>query len=189
MENEESLIKRLRNGDYKAMRPILEKYQDYVYTLVVQIVKDKPEAQDLTQEVFIKVYKKIDTFKGNSKFSTWLYTVTYRTCLNFLEKKKIIYNMTELDASNKTEVDEKFFQDEIEIPQDPDIKRVLWGAIDSIPYNQGLVITLFYLQQFSVKEIAGLLELSENTVKTNLFRGRNSIKQVLLKRYSEEELL
>jgi len=189
MEDESILIRRLKNGDTKAMQPLMEKYQDYIYTLIIQIVKSSFIAEELTQDVFIKIYKKIDSFKGDAKFSTWIYTIAYRTGLNHLDKKKIVFNISELNDKDENIVSgENSFSESLFL-HDSEVNKILWTAIDSIPLNQGIVITLHYLQQFSVKEIAEMMDVPENTIKTNLFRGRSSLKSILSKKFSEEELL
>ena len=79
-------IVRLRRKDPRAIRELVEKHQDYIYTIAIRIVKNKELAEEVTQDVFVKVMKKMHTFKGTSKFSTWLFTIAYRTSLNYLEK-------------------------------------------------------------------------------------------------------
>ena len=91
MNSEKDLIERLQEGDVKAMEPLMQLHQDYVFTIAMQMVKSSSVAEELTQDVFIKVFRKIATFHEKSKVSTWLYTITYRTCLNYLEKKKIVF--------------------------------------------------------------------------------------------------
>lgn len=189
MERELELIKKLQSGNTQAMQPLMEKYQDYVYTLLIQIVKSKRVAEDLTQDVFIKIYKRINTFKAESKFSTWIYTIAYRTGLNYLDKKKIIFNVSDLGEEETYNVPDDDIQNALNFLQQKDLSKLLWQAIDELPVNQGLVISLFYLQQFSVREISQMLDISDNTVKTNLFRGRNAIKSQLSKSFTVEELL
>ena len=191
MQKEKQIIDQLKDGDLTAMKALMEIHQDYVYTLVFQMVKSHAVAEEITQDVFIKVYKKIDTYQEKSKFTTWLYTISYRTCLNYLEKKKIVFNLTEIEKSNNANDNSFTYLSSIEsdgIREDSDLKNILWEAIDSIPQTQGVIITLFYLQQFSVNEIANMMDVPQNTIKINLFRGRKSLKEVLQKNYSQEEL-
>lgn len=192
MKNELQVIRKLKCGNLNAIKELMEIHQDYVYTLVYQMLKSHLAAEEITQDVFIKVYKKINTYQERSKFTTWLYTITYRTCLNYLEKKKIVFNITEIENSNKETDNTLDFLSSIETNSsnvDSELKNILWTAIDSIPQTQGVVITLYYLQQFSVNEIAKMMSVPQNTIKINLFRGRKSLKEVLLKNFSQEELL
>lgn len=195
MIEESQLIKRLKTGDLKAMKQLMSIHQNYVYTLALQMVKSSVAAEELTQDVFIKVFKKINDFQERAKFTTWLYTITYRTCLNYLEKKQIVFS----ESSLQNETDQEFLNDDINLKDinrnefekafDTERQKIVWQAIDSLPVQQGIIIALHYLQQFTVQEIAGLMQVPENTVKTHLFRGRKGLRTELLKNYSQEELL
>ena len=197
--DELQIISRLKRGNYDALKLLMEQYQDYVYSLARRIVKNPEIAEELTQDVFIKVYQKVNTYQYQSKFSTWLYTIAYRTCLNYTGKKKIIF--TEGELSSQTAMDkntESYLSqidynsskktDQLDVP-DSETKEILWNAIDSLNIQQGLVITLFYLQELSISEIAGLMQAPVNTIKTHLHRGRRNLKEVLLKQYVSEDLL
>lgn len=191
---EKQLINRLKNGDVQALKQLIRAYQDFVYTLAFQMVKSVPVAEELTQDVFIKVFKKIGTFAGKSKFSTWLYTITYRSCLNFLEKKQIVFSISEVENKSATEGNDHLFNNADEVEEDfsyeeNEKQKILWAAIDSLPMQQGIIITLHYLQQFSIREISEMLGVPVNTIKTHLFRGRSLLKSILLKKYSQEDLL
>jgi RNA polymerase sigma factor (sigma-70 family) len=197
--NENELVRNLKNGDLAALKRLIEKYQDYVYTIVFQIVKNNELAEEITQDVFIKVHQKIDTFEERAKFSTWLFTITYRLALNQVNKKNI--TVTESDYhSNSDESESPIDTIQFDVDQQIDFSRyyeydskevqdILWDAIDRLNLQQGLIISLFYLQQFSVVEISDILEISANTVKTQLFRGRNNLKKMLLKNFTPEDLL
>lgn len=195
MISEKSIIDRLKNGESKAMEDLLKIHKDYVYTIVIQMVKSSVVAEELTQDVFVKVFKKITLYEEKSKFSTWLYTIAYRTCLNYLEKKKIVFSMSEInnpdhkDNINTREIKEDQYITLQSQYEENERQKIVWNAIDAIPLQQGMVITLHYLQQFSVKEIAEMMKVPENTIKTHLFRGRSSIKEILQKHFSQEELL
>ncbi|MCB9058840.1 MAG: RNA polymerase sigma factor [Calditrichae bacterium] len=197
MLTEKQLIDRLKSGDTQSLKKIMDLHQDYVYTLVIQMVKLKDVAEELTQDVFIKVYNKINSYEERSKFTTWLYTITYRTCLNYLDKKKIVFNISELTTgTNETDISKN---EELLNTKHPDIlndsfdreekQNILWETIDHLPLHQGIIITLHYLQHFSIREISDLMKLPVNTIKTHLHRGRNTMREILLKKYSEEELI
>jgi len=194
MNSEKESIERLKEGDPKAMEPLMDLNRDYVYTIAKQMVKSAAVAEELTQDVFIKVFRKIDSYQEKSKFTTWLYTITYRTCLNYLEKKKIVFNMSEISSKeNESDADNYLFIEDFETTfiqfEENEKQQIIWKAIDAIPEQQGVVVTLHYLQQFSVKEIAGMMQVPENTIKTHLYRGRNAIRINLEKHFSQEELL
>jgi RNA polymerase sigma factor (sigma-70 family) len=198
--NEKELIGRLKKSDQQALKAIIELYQNYVYTVALQIVKKKEMAEEVTQDVFIKVYQKISSYEYRAKFSTWLFTIVYRTSLNYLEKKKILITASDFAFPDSEEVtiDSVHQIASLESQQqntasmvesDHQQQQIIYKAIDSLEMKQGLVITLFYLKEFSVNEIAEIMQLSVNTVKTHLFRGRENMKKTLLRNYSVEDLL
>jgi len=194
MNSEKEILDRLKDGDVSAMEPLMQLHQDYVYTVVIQMVKLAAVAEELTQDVFVKVFKKIDTYQEKAKFSTWLYTIAYRTSLNYLEKKQIVFNMSDITSNENNDdagdlILKEEFESTITLQEENEKQQIIWKAIDAIPEQQGVVIALHYLQQFSVKEIAGMMNVPENTVKTHLFRGRNAIRINLEKHFSLEELL
>jgi len=185
--NEKDIIKRLRDGDIQAMRPLMAMYRNYVFTLTLRIVKKKELAEEATQDVFVKVFRKIKSFDGRSKFRSWLYAVAYRTALNYLDKK-------ELKAADRLLRPEDIYEIPGFIPSDEmifrqDMKSILWDAINRLPQIQALCITLFYLQELPVNEVAEVLKVPSNTVKTNLFRGRKTLFYLLQNMLKKEELL
>ena len=193
MKNENEIIRRLQNGNEKALSELMNLHQDYVFTVAYRFVKNREKAEEITQDVFIKVYRKIGTYQFHSKFTTWLYTIVYRTSLNFLEKKDILINETSQygDEDSSTAYFERLLNkfDNALINTEFDINKILWKSIDRLSIMQGLCITLFYLNQFSIDEICEILKIPVNTVKTNLHRGRKNLKTILLRQYSAEEIL
>ena len=198
--SEQEIIERLKQGDQQALKSIIELYQDYVFTIALQLVKKKETAEEITQDVFVKIYQKISTYEYRAKFTTWLFTIVYRTSLNYLEKKQILVTASDytfLDSNdNSIDVilDNSCFGNERQDMEDmfeSDHQRqlIIYKAIDELEMKQGVVISLFYLKDFSVNEIAEIMQLSANTIKTHLFRGRENLKKTLLKNYSPEDLL
>ena len=83
------IISQVVKGDHNAYATLVERYQNYVFTIVLRYVKSREDAEEVAQDVFVKAYRSLADFKGNSKFSTWLYTITTTTCISFLRKKKL----------------------------------------------------------------------------------------------------
>jgi len=175
----QGIIKR----DEQAIRQMVQKYQDYVYTIALRIVKQKESAEEITQDVFLKVVAKIDTFNRRSKFSTWLFTIAYRTALNATGNRNIETALEEESILDDSYVD----FDSGDCTQEQ--QHILWAGIDKLSTNQGVVISLFYLQQFSISEIAGIMNIPQNSVKSLLFRGRQNLKNHLLSKYEVEDLV
>ncbi|MGD9897636.1 MAG: RNA polymerase sigma factor [Calditrichaceae bacterium] len=192
------LIDQLKTGDTKALKSLMQMHQDYVFTIAMQMVRKKEAAEELTQDVFVKAYYNIQTYEGRGKFTTWLYKIVYNTCLNYLRKKQIVYTAGDLEKPgiNNDENSELMRlwttksaeQIEPEL-ENSNLQSILWAAIDRLPLIQSLVISMYYLNEFSVSEIAGILEIPHNTIKTHLFRGRSQMREILLSEFTTEELM
>lgn len=184
------IIKRLKKKDRSAQLELIEAYHDYVYTIARRMLKTDAIIEETVQDVFIKIFKKIDSFKERSKLSTWIYTIAYRTCLNALASGKWKQKVVNVDGTSEENVLVNFSDGaENETATASDLKNIIWASIDRLKQPQGVIITLYYLQSFSVEEIAAMMEISANTVKTHLFRGRKRLKSILLQVYEIEDLL
>jgi len=195
--NEQEILKQLKGGDKQALRQLMLMYQDYVYTISLRMVKNSSLAEEITQDVFLRVYYKIGSFREESRFTTWLFTIVYRTCLNHLSKKenKEEACYTESDRFSDREIsdwpgDDGFSSDDewTDMESAKDLQIILWKAIDLLDQLQGVIISLFYLQEFSVTEISEITGIPVNSVKTHLHRGRKNLKKILLKSYIPEDL-
>ena len=191
MNKENDIIKRLQKGDTEALRYLMELHQDYVYTIAYRIVKNREKAEEVTQDVFIKVYQNIGNYQARAKFSTWLYTIVYRTALNTVKKKKAINTSYEDTFENDFIINNELQSQSGNFDTNDkfDTSKILWKAIDQLPTLQGLCIYLFYLNQFNIDEIGTVLKIPPNSVKTHLHRGRKNLKNILLKQYHKQELI
>jgi len=181
--DENSLIAGLQRGETRALKFFIEKYSDYVYSLARQILKNNRLAEEATNDVFLRVYQKIHLFNSQSRFSTWLYSLTFRHCLNYRAQHKAPGQVSLSES-------EEFEQISGAVPEShEDMQKIVWRFIDSLKMEEGLVLTLFYLQQFQIGEIAGLMDIPENTVKTHLHRGRINLKKKMEHHFTAEELI
>jgi RNA polymerase sigma-70 factor (ECF subfamily) len=185
MNKENDIIKRLQKGDAEALRPLMKLHQNYVYTIAYRIVKNREKAEEVTQDVFIKVYQNINNYQARGKFTTWLYTIVFRTALNTVKKNNTI------NMGNEGIFEDDFYSQTVNFDTIDkfDTSKILWRAIDQLPTMQGLCISLFYLNQFNIDEIGTVLKIPSNTVKTHLHRGRKSLKSILLRQYHKEEII
>lgn len=174
----EQQIKKIKRRDPQAVRDLVHRYQDYVFSIVTRVVKNPAQAEEVTQDVFLRVVRKIDLFSGRSKFSTWLFTIAYRTACNAGTQKQ---NMVAL-----SEVNEIAYQDQENHQNER--QRILWQGIDRLAPKQGVALSLFYLQGFSINEISGIMNLPVNTVKSLLHRGRAKLKSILQENFTMDEL-
>jgi RNA polymerase sigma factor (sigma-70 family) len=170
-------IRKVRNGDHAAYAVLVDAYKVLAYSIALRILEDEEEAQDVAQEGFIKAYEQLHQFEGKAKFSTWLYTIVYRTAL--ARKKEL-----RTKASSLTEhVRANFANDQVAPQltqlQSDDIQRCLRMAIDRLPESEGLIVMLYYVNENSIREIQQITGLTGANVKIKLFRARKKLEREL----------
>jgi len=179
------IISLVLNGDQNAYATLVNRYQNYVFTIVLRYIKSREDAEEVAQDVFIKAYRSLAAFKGDAKFSTWLYTVTTTTCITFLRKKKL--EVHSLDNEKVFEaasvVDSGMSANQIE--QKSKVNMVN-EAIKLLSGDDAQIITLFYKGEQTLEEIAQILGKETNAVKVQLHRARARLKEKMQKHFSAE---
>jgi RNA polymerase sigma-70 factor, ECF subfamily len=181
---DEALVSRSKNGDKAAFEVLVKRYSRYVYTTAFFIMRDFHEAEDISQEVFVKVYLSISGFRGLSSFKTWIRKLTINTCIDKIRvrskksnQKVSLDNLmenTEIVFSDFKQNIEKFFQDS------QTVKEIL-KIIVNLEESYRIPLVLRDLQDYSYREIAVLLNKPIGTVKTNIHRARKIIKEKINK--------
>jgi RNA polymerase sigma factor (sigma-70 family) len=183
--NDNEIIGQVLNGDHQAYAGLVNRYQNYVFTLALRMVKSREDAEEVAQDAFIKAYKYLADFKGNSKFSTWLYTIVNNTGITFLRKKKL--EIHSLDNEKVFEMadskDSGFSANQVE--QKSKVAMVN-NAITMLNPDDAEIITLFYKAEQSLEEIAGILGLESTTAKVRLHRARSRLKEKMETYFAEE---
>ncbi|MFC2129339.1 RNA polymerase sigma factor [Bacteroidota bacterium] len=181
---EQHCIERVRKGDQGAFSWIMDKYKDMVYTLCVRMLSSEADAEEAAQDVFVKVYKSINSFKGNSKFSTWIYRITYNQCISIIRKKvKMIDLVDEMPA---TEIDESSL-DALEELKKEERTMFVQQALEALPETDAFILTLFYFEELSLEEICEVTGQTNNNVRIRLHRARKKI-YIVLKDIMQSEL-
>ncbi|MBV7270544.1 RNA polymerase sigma factor [Winogradskyella luteola] len=175
--DENILIDAINNGDTRAYAQLVDRYKDLVYTLALRMLKHKEEAEEVAQDTFIKVFKSLHKFKGDSKFSTWIYRVAYNTCLDNIKKNKKYLNNVAIDEFTFNKLDT------IDNALDHIIKEeksvLIKNCIDKLPEDSSVILTLFYFEELSLDEISKIINIEANTVKVKLFRARKKLAVIL----------
>lgn len=184
MQDEKALIKRIKSGDTAAFSELVLKYEKRAFNFAYRMLKDTHLAEDATQEAFLRVYFKIDTFLGNSSFSTWFYTILNNICLDILRKKS--RHPEHLSIEQKNGDDEEFtleVEDKSAGPyetlQKKDARLVLEKALEELSYEHRSVIVLRDIEGREYEEIAKILNISLGTVKSRLSRARLALRKLL----------
>jgi RNA polymerase sigma factor (sigma-70 family) len=179
MQNSEEqvYINSIKNGEPAPYAFIVEKYKHMAYTIALKILANEEDAQDVAQESFIKAYQQIRQFEGKSKFSTWLYTIVYRTAISkFRENRIETVSMTDTVSENYAP---EHTTPQLEQLQLQDEKRHVAMAIQKLSKTEALLVTLFYINENSVKEIGEITGLSLPNIKIKLFRARKKLEREL----------
>jgi len=183
--NDSEIIGKVLSGEQQAYALLVNRYQNYVFTLALRFTKNREDAEEVSQDIFIKAYRSLSDFRGTAKFSTWLYTIVNNTCISFLRKKKL--EIHSLDNEKVFEVADN--QDSgmraNMIEQKSKIAMVN-KAIGLLGPDDAEIITLFYKSEQTLEEISKILGLETNTAKVRLHRARTRLKEKMETYFAEE---
>jgi RNA polymerase sigma-70 factor (ECF subfamily) len=179
-------IDRILKGDTNAYASLVNKHKNLVFTIAVKILKNREDAEELAQDVFIKAFEVLKTFKKESKFSTWLYRIAFNMAVSKTRKKKLP------TVNLETEIIENFSIDDI-VPDMQELsneeqKNCIEKALNVLPYEENIIITLFYYDDKSIEEISEITSLTVSNVKVKLHRIRKKlysiIHQIIIKEFN-----
>ncbi len=175
------LVERSRQGDMEAFRALVAETEAYVYNLAYRILGNAQEAEDMTQDVFVRVWRALPEFRADSKFTTWLYRIVVNTSLNRRRQLRAeLQTVDHDDALNGLALPrEASGADPSAAAIDRETIAALWAAVERLSAKYRLVIALFYQEGLSYEEIAELLALPLGTVKSHLSRARRALAKVL----------
>jgi len=170
------LVDRLRRGDARAFDELVTAYQHRVFSVALRMLRNRTEAEEVAQEVFLRVYRTVAAFRGDAKLSTWLYAIASRLCLNRLASsdrrvtREGDETLTRLASGDATPVDEL---------ERSELEATLHRAIAELPEERRIVVVLRDLEGLSYEEIAAALDLELGTVRSRLHRARMDLKEKL----------
>jgi RNA polymerase sigma factor (sigma-70 family) len=184
-QSDEEIINRILKGEQSAFAQLVEKYQNYIFTLVLRFTDNREDAEEIAQDVFVKAYRALADFRGDSKFSTWLFTITRTTCLSFLRKKKL--DTQSLD-NEKTglQVENRESAFNANLVEQKSRHAMLNRSIAMLSPDDAQVLTLFYKGDQTLEEIGKIMRLDPNTVKVKLHRARQRLKDKMEKYFAHE---
>ncbi len=170
-------IDKVLQGDAAAYSYLVEKYKDMAYTVAIKIVRNAEDAEEVAQDSFVKAFQQLKTFQGKSKFSTWLYTIVYRTAISKTRKKRIeVTNIDEYVIDNYS-TDSSFPQ--IEELKKEEQQKYIKAAIDRLPELDALLVTLFYINDNTLDEIEKITGYTKTNIKVRIFRARKKLYKSL----------
>jgi len=166
-------INLVKDGNTSAYAVLVDRYKDFVFNLSLKMLQQREEAEEAAQDTFIKIFKSLQTFKGESKFSTWLYKVTYNNCLDRLKKQK--KNRLFLELNEFTEREIKSIMSVLEMIEEVERKKMVQDCIASLDEEDRFLVTLYYFHENSLKEISQIMKINENNLKIKLHRARKKL--------------
>jgi RNA polymerase sigma factor (sigma-70 family) len=171
MINEDSLIDRIIAGEQQLYAELINRYKGYAFTIALKILQNRPEAEEAAQDAFIKAFHNLAKFNRESKFSTWLYRITFNTAISYKRKAKVIFqSIDDVQLAQRHEGEGNAEQD--------DRKKFIEQAMRKLNADR-LAVNLFYLQEFSLEEIADITGTQANTIKVRIHRARQRLAEEL----------
>ncbi|MEN0056738.1 MAG: sigma-70 family RNA polymerase sigma factor [Mucilaginibacter sp.] len=179
------LIQQTLLGDQSAYADLVKRHQRFVFTLALRFAKGREDAEEIAQDCFVKAYRSLSSFQGQSKFTTWLYSIVYTTAMTFLRKKRIATDSID-DENTYIQVESQESGFDTNNVENKSRLFYLNQAIDQLLPDDATIITLFYKGEQSLEEIAQALGMETNTIKVKLFRARQRLKEKLERNLKQE---
>lgn len=177
-------IAKVLEGDRNAFGYLVDKYKTMVYSLALRLVKDKEEAEEISQDAFIKAYQSLASFKGKAKFSSWLYRIVYNTSISMLRQQSA--GRVSLDEANIPETLYLESKENYDTLSATERKKYLEKALDSLESDEKMFVILYYYEERDLDEIASIAGLTKTNTKVKLFRARKKMLTVLQSYLKEE---
>lgn len=172
-DHERELVERCRRGDDRAFEELVDRYRDLVFALIARTIQDRSHAEDLAQDVFLRVHRGLPYFRGEARLSTWIYRIVANVCAQDLTRSRPIVPLEEEPGRSRTPpvVDRRF--------GDLELRDRLEKAIARLPANYRLLVAAHYLDGVQYEDLAEALQLPLGTVKTQLYRAKQQLRRLL----------
>lgn len=177
-------IQAVRKGDVSAFAVLVERYQNMVYSLAFKLLKNTEDAEEMAQDTFVKAFQKLELYEGKSKFSTWLYSITYNACISELRKRRI--HFSSLEDQHLSDQDEMKMHSYFKENKKEDQERYLAIALGKLPEDDQVLVTLYYYENQSMDEISMITGLTVSNIKVKIHRARKKMYELLHELLKEE---
>lgn len=188
--SDEELVERAKQGNRRAFQVLVDRHKRMVFNLAWRMLRNREDAEDAAQEAFLRAFRSMGTFRGQAKFSSWLYQITVNVCLTSVESAYAKRTFVELeDETDSTHFD---LTDGDMSPEDivtrKDFGERIRTLVGTLPPMYRAAVTLYYLEERSYREVGKILKLPMGTVKTHLHRAKELLRKSILEHYQQEEL-
>ena len=183
MDADDALVKKARNGDMDAFEELVRKYESKVYGITSRMLSYSEDAKDAAQDTFLKAYRSINNFRGDSKFSTWLYRITNNVCLDYLRKhdRRALSLSVDDDGNGESRIVDIASEINVEeAVEGAEFSSLVQKAIDKLPLQHKAMIVMRDVQDLSYTDISILMKLPEGTVKSRINRARKNLRDIFL---------
>jgi len=175
-DEDKHIIKLIKNGEVTAFAQLIDRYQHMAFTLALSIVKNREDAQEITQDAFMKAYRSLADFREQSRFSSWLYRIVYNTAISAQRLKKDAFldidsTAAKYSSENRVEASDKL--------ETRDRKVLLKQAIAQLDEDDAFIVILYYYKDLSIEEIQQITGISNSNIKVKLHRSRKRLFQTL----------
>ena len=174
---ERRLVTQARSGCEDAARALVDAHKDRLFAFVWRILRNHEESEDICQEAFLRAFSSLDSFSPEYRFSTWLFTIGYRLCLNHIRRRKLLTG--ELDLGGITFDDRDVSEGLAESEEARRLKDKIWGAVDRLSVPQRAAVLLFYREGMCCNDVARTLGIPMATAKSHLHRARGRLRDSL----------
>jgi len=197
IQAERHLVSKVLKGDAHAFGTIIRNTQGLVAQVVFKLVPNAEDRKDIAQDIYLKAFQHLPGFKFQSKLSTWIARIAYNTCMNWLEKKKLVFPETGYSDHETGEAELEFLGRRSTGAPDNETEKILFrkeiagilgSAVESLPPLYKTLIFLYHQEELSYEELGQITALPAGTVKSYLYRARKMLKENLLSTYKKEEL-
>ncbi len=185
---ERSLIESARGGCGESARSLVIAHQDRLHAFVWRMVRNNDDAAEICQEAFLRAFQSLDEFNFAYRFSTWLFTIAYRLCLNNLRRRKDYSGDVDVEAMAplpRRQQGDPVGEEVANSDEARRMKRIIWEAVDQLSPPQRATVLLFYRESLTCQEVGEILGMPSATVKSHLHRARNRLKDVLSDEFAE----
>jgi RNA polymerase sigma factor (sigma-70 family) len=182
---DKEIISKVLAGDQQAFAALVERYQNYVFTLVLRFTANREDAEEISQDIFVKAYRCLADFRWDSKFSTWLYTIVRTSCITFLRKNKLETVSLDIEK-NIFQIERRESSFKANLVEGKSRRQMVNEAIQMLSPDDAQIITLFYQAEQSLEEIGMILGMEPNTIKVKLHRARHRLKEKMEKYFIHE---
>jgi len=170
-------IRKTLKGDTNAFSELITRYRDLVFTVIFRVVKSREEAEEVAQDTFLKAFESLSSYRGESKFSTWLYSIAYRKALDQVRKNNRIKSVELVEDITEKQLQK--IENALDLIEQQQRRETINKCIAALADQDAAIVTFYYFEELSVREIATITGLTEDNIKVKLHRSRKKLFTLL----------